>query len=139
MKSVWPTPRMNATIDGAEGRALRRKHDVRRLRRDLVNAGLVAQLQHLGRDRGDRDRRVLQVLLAELRRDDDFFKLVFAIVFGPRYARVRRTAARIANTLAATLSAGTLLLIFTYEPSHGTCCCFNTHGGQCTAPLWTRD
>src|SRR5690606_6368797 len=55
----------------AEGRALRLQGYRRRLRGDLRDVRLAACLEHLGVDRGDRQRRVLQVLLAELGGDDD--------------------------------------------------------------------
>jgi hypothetical protein len=56
---------------GAAVLRLRRERHVRRLRGDFGDVGLAARLEHLGVDRGDRDRRVLQVLLAELRGDGD--------------------------------------------------------------------
>src|SRR5690606_27981087 len=48
------------------------QRDVRRLRGNLEYVRLTARLHHRGGDRGDRDRRILNVGLAELGRDDDF-------------------------------------------------------------------
>jgi hypothetical protein len=39
--------------------------------RDLDQALLAPRFQHLGINRRDRDRNILQPLLAELRRDED--------------------------------------------------------------------
>jgi hypothetical protein len=78
LKSIWPTPRMNAIRPEPPFCGCGTQRHVRRLRRDLGDAGLAAGLEHLAGGRGDRDRSVLQVLLAELRRDDDF--RVFVLV-----------------------------------------------------------
>ena len=61
---------------GAVGLRLRREEDVGRLRGDFVDAGLAARLEHVAGDRGDGERRFLQILAAELRGHDDFFELV---------------------------------------------------------------
>ena len=69
---------------GAEGRALRLERHRRGLVGHLADVGLAARLEHLGVDRGDRERGVLQVLLAELRGDEDLAAVRGCRRFGRR-------------------------------------------------------
>jgi hypothetical protein len=64
--------------DQADTAALRlvAQGHVRRLRGDLRNIGLPARFEHRRIDRSDRQRRILQLLRAELRGDDDFLRRV---------------------------------------------------------------
>ena len=71
VKSTWPTPRIEAADRGAERGALLAQRHVRRLVGDFGEAALAALLEQCGGHRGDRERRVLQPLLAELGGDDD--------------------------------------------------------------------
>ena len=57
---------------GTERGALLAQHDVRGLVGDLDEAVLAARLEQLAGNGGDRQRRVLQPLLAELGGDEDF-------------------------------------------------------------------
>ncbi len=58
----------------APARAERLDDRVRRERVDHRDVGEVARLEVLARERGDRERRLLEVLLAETRGDDDFLE-----------------------------------------------------------------
>jgi hypothetical protein len=69
---------------GAERGALRLEDHVRRAVRHLREVGLALGLHHLGGHRGDRQRGVLQVLLAELRGDEDHVLAVLARRIGVR-------------------------------------------------------
>ena len=60
----------------AIGCALGLEGDVRCLVSDFTEVGLVARLQQITGDGGDGQRRGLHALLAELRRDDDFFQCI---------------------------------------------------------------
>ena len=83
---------------GAEGGALRLERHRRRLVGDLRDVGLAARLEHRGRHRGDRERRILQVLLAELRGDED---LAVVEVAGASLAGVSCAWAGIAASMAS--------------------------------------
>jgi hypothetical protein len=84
----------DAANEGDQARAillaLRGQRDVGGLRGDLFHAGLAARLQHFGIDRGDRQRRILKLLFAELRGDDD---LGIARVIGLRGGILRQRRA----------------------------------------------
>ena len=71
---------------GAEGGALLAQGHVRGLVGDLDEAVLAALLEQLGRNRGDRERRILQPLRAELGGDDHF---LFGLAAGGLVGRCR--------------------------------------------------
>jgi len=76
----------------AEDRAARtaaaaRDDDVRHTRADPLEVVEAAHLEVLTRDRDDRDRHVLQILLAARGRDDDLFESIGAGLLGGRRAR----------------------------------------------------
>ena len=75
---------------GAEGGALRLQRHVRRLRGDLGDVRLAACFEHRGIDRGDRQRRILEVLFTELRGNDDLVAGLAGVSGSVRAGGLRR-------------------------------------------------
>ena len=71
LKSAWPTPRIEAASDGPNAAPCGLSVTFGACAAICAKLVWLARFEHRGVDRGDRERRVLQVLLAELRGDDD--------------------------------------------------------------------